>query len=484
MRTSAALQGKLDHSPTPCSLDNRLDMALSRLKEFIKDHRKRMPIPGGDAEEFEKELHQRVLEIQREVMSDEMARADIDVEAIIVERTVYRRVLRCEETYMSDAGETSVMRTLYKDHTDEGSRAICPMELRMGITAGFFTPLAAKKAAWVVAQMTPKLAEELFERMGNMAPSKSTLDRLPKALNERWEEDRTGYEQALRDAMVVPDKAVSAAVSLDGVLVPMKDAGRVEKRESAAADGKLTKGPAGYREVGCATVSFYDRDGEMLSAVRMARMPESRKVTLKRSLAAEVLGVLAQRPDLKLVKVADAASDNWTFLAEQIPDGPELVDFYHAAEHLSDGVAAAYGDGTVEARQRFNDLRHKLLENPNGVEQVIHALAYLHRKHLRSERIATVLKFFRKNRKRMRYAEMKAQNLPVGSGVVEAACKTLVAQRLKLSGMQWGMEGGQAVLLLRGWAQSERFDRAWAMLAATYRAEVTLLNNVIPFYRK
>ncbi|MBK8943584.1 MAG: hypothetical protein IPM79_39820 [Polyangiaceae bacterium] len=80
----------------------------------------------------------------------------------------------------------------------------------------------------------------------------------------------------------------------------------------------------------------------------------------------------------------------------------------------------------------------------------------------------------------MRYAELREQGLPIGTGVTEAACKTLVTQRMKQSGMRWGKEGGQAILNLRGWVQSERFDHAWAMLAAAYRTEVTLLNNVVP----
>jgi len=66
-----------------------------------------------------------------------------------------------------------------------------------------------------------------------------------------------------------------------------------------------------------------------------------------------------------------------------------------------------------------------------------------------------------------------------GSGIVEAACKTLVAQRLKLSGMRWG-RGAQAILTARGWDQSERFDEAWALLAAHYQVEVHVLANVTP----
>jgi hypothetical protein len=98
----------------------------------------------------------------------------------------------------------------------------------------------------------------------------------------------------------------------------------------------------------------------------------------------------------------------------------------------------------------------------------------------RSEGNPRPLKYFRSRRHRMRYAEMRAEGLPIGTGVTEAACKTLVTQRLKQSGMRWGQKGGQGILNLRGWAQSERFDRAWALLAATYQAEITLLNNVVP----
>lgn len=67
----------------------------------------------------------------------------------------------------------------------------------------------------------------------------------------------------------------------------------------------------------------------------------------------------------------------------------------------------------------------------------------------------------------------------IGSGIVEAACKTLVAQRLKQSGMRWSAGGAQAILTPRGWDQSDRFDEAWALIANTFRADVTVLANVI-----
>ena len=230
-------------------------------------------------------------------------------------------------------------------------------------------PRAAEQAAWVVTQMTPQKAKDLFERIRSMEPSKSSLDRLPKAIGDRWENAREANEQVLREAIVGPDGARSVTVSLDGVLAPV-DGGNspTEVRNAAAAEGRLSKGPAGYREVGCATLAFCDAHGDLISAIRVGRGPEHKKTALKQTLAKDLARVLSLGPDLRLCNMT-------------------------------------------------------------------------------------------------------------GSGVVEAACKTLVAQRLKLNGMRWGARGAQAILTMRGWDQSERFDAAWALVAATYHAGIHILAN-------
>lgn len=459
----------------------RSDEALARVRRFLKDARMPTPTTGAFAE-FERKLHERVMEFERELLAEEMSRADIDAEAIVVDGVTYRRVVRCQGTYFTSAGPVAVERTLFKDRTDESGFSVAAMDLRLGIVDGRWTPIAAQQVAWVVAHMTPYGAKELFERIGNMAPSKSSLDRLPKALSERWEADRIHFEKALRDGDVVPANAKTVAVSLDGVLAPTRDGDAKAKREKTAAEGRLTRGPAGYREVGCGTLSFCDAQGDMLSAVRMGRMPEPNKATLKRTLLADVTAALAERPDLQIVKLADGANDNWTFLSSILPNGVEVIDFYHAAEHLNGAVASVYGDGTVEARGRFEGLRFNLRNDPDGVAKVIRSLDYLRKAHPKNTTVVRELAYFRKNRHRMRYAELAKQGLPIGSGVVEAACKTLVTQRMKQSGMRWNEDGGQAILTVRGWTQSgDRFDRAWSLLAATYQAEVTLLQNVVPF---
>ena len=118
----------------------------------------------------------------------------------------------------------------------------------------------------------------------------------------------------------------------------------------------MTKGPLGYREVGCGTISFCDREGEVLGAIRMARAPEYKKETLKQMVSAEVEAILHSRPDLRLLKLADGVVDNWTFLSNKLPPGEELIDFFHASEHVHDAIASVYGDATLETQFRAGKL--------------------------------------------------------------------------------------------------------------------------------
>jgi hypothetical protein len=480
--TSAAHRRTLETTSTiPSPGAGNRAKRIDEIMRFVDTQRMRRKYTPGWFEDVETELHQKVLELERDLTAEIMAAHDVDAGAIEIAGKAHRRVLRAAQTYVTKAGPVVVERWLYRDRTDDEATSVSPMERRLGIVGGFWTPKAAKTALWVVAQMTPQKAEELFARVGGMAPSKSSLDRLPKLISERWEHDREAHEAALRDALIIPEGTVSVAVSLDGVLAPI-DGGNspVDVRNAAANEGRTSKGPAGYREVGCATLSFCDAQGDLLGAVRMARTPERNKRTLKASLAAELLAVLRKAPNLTIVKVADGVDDNWTFLSRELPAGEEVLDFFHASEHLHAAVAAAYGDGTRDTRHRFEELRDSLRDDDDGVARVIRAVDYLRKKFPHRDKIRQCAAYFRKHRGRMNYAALVERGLPIGSGVVEAACKTLVAQRLKLSGMRWG-HGALAILTARGWDQSERFDEAWALLAAEHHVDVHVLANVIPF---
>ena len=344
---------------------DHLDESLSELAANLR--RLSQCAPGEqDFERYEREAHQLFAAAEQAVLAAELERLDIDQPEVSIEGRRHRRVLRATETYTSAVGAVTVKRTLYRAGT---APAVVPLELRAGIIGGHWTPLAARQASYLVAHLTPRESAAVLGEMGNMNPSASSLDRLPKQLNERWEGQRETFEEALRaGSMVVPEEATTLAASLDGVMAPMRDGARQQKRALARAAGRATKGPAGYREVGCGTVSFYDADGERLSTLRCGRMPEAGKATLKEMLSTEVEAALEQRPDLRVVKLADAARDNWSFLGQLAPQAAsseELVDFFHAAEQtdvLRGGGAARIADRLGRSRCRVQNAGHRTHE--------------------------------------------------------------------------------------------------------------------------
>ena len=129
--------------------------------------------------------------------------------------------------------------------------------------------------------------------------------------------------------------------------------------------------------LGCGTLSHYDGAGERLRTRRHARLPEPGKRSLKRQLVAEVEHALNNQPQLRLVKVADGARENWEFLAKELPPGEEVVDFYHAAEHLRRAFGQVYGEASPKALASFEEYRHLLLKAEDGVGKVIRTLAYI-----------------------------------------------------------------------------------------------------------
>ena len=454
------------HSP-----DLRQSLVLRRLEQFVTDVRSRAVGELGSFADFELAVRSLLMELGRELLAAELGRYDLRAPEIVVEGVEYRRALRSSQTYMSALGRVSLERQLYCPRGGNG-RAICPLEERIGMVGGFWTPRAAYEAARLVAEVTPGEAEGLLREISGMSPSKTSLDRLPKTLSVVWEGKREEFEVVLRESEAVPKEAVTLSVSLDGVLAPMRDGDRAAKRSQAE---RQPKGPAGYREVGCATVSFYDAEGERLSTLRWARMPEAKKVTLCGQIEAEVSSILQSRPDLRVIKLADGAASNWEFLDGLTLPGTKvwsLVDFFHVCEHLKRALDSAHGEGSVESGAAFEKYRLILKHSNRGVERVIRMLAHLRRRHRGRGVIAREITYFRNQRHRMAYARCLRKHLPIGSGVVEAACKTLVAQRMKRSGMRWLQSGGQAILTLRSLIQSDRWERGWAMLAESFRTTV------------
>ena len=396
------------------------------------------------------------------VTEEALARHDVDLPYVFIDGDGYRRACRCAQTYLTAAGPVSVTRTLYR--ALRGERAVAALERKVGIVEGYWTPLAARQGAMLVSHLTPRDAEEVLATLGHMQPSKSSLDRLPKALSARWEAQRETFETTVREATVeVPDAAHAVVVSLDGVMAPMR---------------------GGYREAGCATVSLVDGDGERLH--QRAHGPDA---GVAQGDAEDDGGGRGRGGARKAPGPDGGQARRWSkgqlghSSPARCPRGSNSSTSTTPSSISKTPSTPPTGPTPPRPRRSSRSIAICCAMSPDGVNSVIRALVYLRSKYPGNERIAQVLGYFRGNRHRMGYADAKARGLPIGSGVVEAACKTLVTERLKRSGMRWGPRGGQAILTLRSLVQSRRFDHAWSLLAQTYRTQVSCPINVVPMRR-
>lgn len=214
-----------------------------------------------------------------------------------------------------------------------------------------------------------------------------------------------------------------------------------------------------------ATVSVYDRAGKRLTTVYLAWPPELGQATMDRLLT-ELLRALFQRwegPLPRLAYVADSGSNENGYYQRILrrmvhprtgqPLGwQRVVDYYHVSERVWAMAAALFGKGTREGNAWAHRML-KALKKSSGASRVLHSAASLyHRRRLPHARSADFWKAYRYIQKRtryLRYSDYASHHIPLGSGVTEAACKTIFTQRLKLSGMRWSFAGAQTILNLR-----------------------------------
>ena len=189
------------------------------------------------------------------------------------------------------------------------------------------------------------------------------------------------------------------------------------------------------------------------------------------------------RPDLTLVTLSDGAPDHWEFLSElperfEVQESREAADIFHVLERVKKALDAYHGEGSTATRSAFEECRLWLREEEDGAARVLRALRYRRDRCRGSKRkiIVAQIKYL-ENRRRdglLSYKQLLDENLPIGSGVVEAACKTLATQRLKCSGMSWSHWGVEGILTLRSLIQSNRWESGWRILSGHYRVNVRI----------
>ena len=413
---------------------------------------------------LEIELHQQFAQAERQCMAKLLKQYDWDYPSFNSGDKIYKKASRNQKRYMTLAGEVSLERTLYR--TERNGPTSCPLELNAGLIEGFWTPQAAKQAIHLVSLNTPAESEQIFKEFGLMSPSKSSLDRLPKKLDDYWQADRIELEKSLFDVFKIPVEATICAVSLDGVMISTRYA-------------QVLPGDSRWCEACCGTVSFFDKNGELLQTKFLARMPEHKKKTLKSQLAMQMEQVKKLRSDLEMIKIADGARDNWTFLNDEIKEGECVLDFYHASTHLHNAMEIIYGKNETKTIIEYKKYRHILRHDKKGIDKVIRHLKYQLKTNPKKEKIKTEITYFTRNRARCQYARLAKENKPIGSGIVESACKTVLQMRCKRSGQRWEIKGGQAILTFRALLLSKELDNAWELVKKFYFQPFKPPNNVV-----
>jgi hypothetical protein len=161
-----------------------------------------------------------------------------------------------------------------------------------------------------------------------------------------------------------------------------------------------------------------------------------------------------------IVFLGDGAVWVWKLARINFPTAVCILDYYHACEHLTLLTQALYGEGSALAKKRYRQWRKALLKDK--ITQIIsQAKAQLPARAQTRKLAKKQIAYFERNKARMLYQTFRQSGYFIGSGVVEAGCKTVVGQRLKLSGMLWSRKGASDLLTVRCALLSRWFESFW-----------------------
>jgi len=264
--------------------------------------------------------------------------------------------------------------------------------------------------------------------------------------------------------VIIGDPIPILYVQMDGTGVP------VVKKETEGRKGKKDGQPAHTREVklGCVfTQKSWDKDGYPI------RDPDSTTYTgaietaeeFGKRLYLEVWNRGWSRAKKKVV-IGDGAEWIWNLAADHFPGAIQIVDLYHARQHLWELARKLYPRDEVNQRAWMKVHQKRLLDK-GKIEKLVTSLRSIDTDDPEfASKIRTEAEYFERNAERMRYPKFRRQHLFVGSGVIEAGCKTVIGSRLKQSGMFWTVRGANSIIALRCCHLNGRFEDYWEVRRA------------------
>ncbi len=365
---------------------------------------------------------------------------DTDGSPLLVGATRYTTKGQQPKGYQTPYGEAVVSRHVYQ--TAQGGATFCPLERDARIILAS-TPRFAQMVSHKYAEMPgARVVADLHANHGR----KTTLN-VVQRLAELVGSVAQAKEEAWSYAPPEVDQPVATiGLGLDGTcMLLVKD---------------------GYRQAMVGTISLYDREGERLHTTYVAAPPEPGKERFHQRLSREIDQVQACYPQAKLTGVADGAADNWTFLGQYTNDW--CVDFYHATGYLQGAAKVAQPESFRRREEWLEEHCHRLKHTPGAATAILAELEGLRSQAASAsarEDLEKAVTYFRNQHGRMDYAQRVRGKLPIGSGVTEAACKTLVKMRLCRTGAKWRDQGAGAVLSLRALSYTPgRWEQFWTKM--------------------
>jgi hypothetical protein len=408
--------------------------------------------------------------IGRELKRRALQGLDIDAEYILVDGKRHKRVLTSEATYSVREGTVQVTRGLFRECGVRNAKTVDPVAARMGCV-GTWCPDVAKAAAFLLQQGTSREAEETSKATSVLPFSRSSFLRVAHAVGALHDVVRNEVEDELAKRCVIPDVARSLSVSMDRVAVPMeepvvKKAGRPKK---GAAKRPIVRA---WHMAYVATLTLHDGEGNALHTIRYGRMPGLGCEDLLGRLFADTQEFLARRGDLKVAVLSDGAKEMVDRLATVFSrktlgvDVFQHIDFWHVIEKLGAAAKLMHGDQSAAVVTRWKLL---LLNSESAVSRILNELytSGLRERAVGETRpVHDAITYLENNRSRMKFSAARAAGLPLGSGNVEATCKSLIGQRLVRTGSRWLEATGQHIIDLRALALSGRFADAMELTLA------------------
>lgn len=331
-----------------------------------------------------------------------------------------------------------------------------PKDRTLGVDGASVTPGVLRMVGIVGAEISFEKGGEFLKELAGLSVSPKQVERVAEALGGEMAED----ERTVFDPEPVADLPSTLYLGLDGTGIPMRAEELVDR------PGKQEDGSSKTREVKlCVLWSAETTDDQGIpvrdegSATYSASIESAASKDTRDEMSQFAQRVFRETSRRRFdqvarqVVIADGAPWIWNLVHESFPDAIQILDLFHAKEHLGTVGKAIFGPESDQTRPW---IKKKHAELDDGKIDVI--IAALKVYSSRIEEARKCIGYLETNRYRMRYPEFRAQGLCVSSGMVEAGCKVTIGARLKQSGMHWSLTGSNAIIALRCAKLSGRFE--------------------------